>query len=85
MYISHLSLSREIKYEIFSGTCAHSVHSGGLAPCISHETEILHFLFEILDRLIFEEFYPKVLSILNEQIIIWIMIKCLQNTKGAMC
>lgn len=38
------------------------------SPRIFHEKEILHFLFEI--RLIFEEFYSKVLSILNEQIII---------------
>lgn len=33
----------------------------------AHDKEILRFLFEILDRLIFEEFFSKVLSILNEK------------------
>lgn len=52
------------------------------SSCIFHEKYILHFLFEILDWLIFEEFYCKVLSILNEKIIIWNFWVFLQNTKG---
>lgn len=53
--------------------------------CIFHEKEILHFLFEILDRLIFEEFYSKVLSILNEKIIIWNLWLIISKIVGVKC
>lgn len=42
-------------------------HVHATAQQWAHDKEILRFLFEILDRLIFEEFFSKVLSILNEK------------------
>lgn len=53
---------REKKNERSSRAHVHTI-----AQQWAHEKEILRFLFEILDRLIFEEFFSKVLSILNEK------------------
>lgn len=83
--ITGFFLQRDKMFYIPVHMCTQCAQQWVGSLCIFHEKEILHFLFEILDRLIFEEFYSKVLSILNEKIIIWNLWLIISKIVGVKC